>query len=220
MPKKPVEYESGTVIGHYMLIRKLSKEEANGKRGLYLCKCLMCGKLYKRTVESIKRSKAKMCISCSNKLKWTKHGLSNNPLYFVFKNMHDRCEKSKNIKYNDYGGRGIKVCKEWEDTEDGLKSFINWSNSNGYKNGLQIDRIDNDKGYSSDNCRWVTVSQNNFNRRNTKGYRFHQGKWEAYITVNKKTIHLGRFSTEEEALDARKVAELKYFGEYSPSHRE
>ena len=90
----------------------------------------------------------------------------------------------------------------------------------GIKKGLQLDRRDNDKGYSPDNCRWVTSAVNNFNRRNVKGYRYKDGTWLAYITVNKKFITLGYFKTEEEeALKARMEAELKYYGEYSPSHR-
>ena len=159
-----------------------------------------------------------MCHACAIKHTFTKHNLSSSDLYIVFKDMHKRCEYEKDYKYPNYGGRGIKVREKWADTVEGLKAFVEWANNSGYKEGLQLDRFDNDKGYSPENCRWITISHNNFNRRGAKGYRFHYGKWEAYITVNKKAIHLGRFAIEEEALNARKAAELKYYGEYSPSH--
>ena len=218
MANRKYNFTVGEVIGHWQYLGELPKPNKNGARMLIL-KCLGCGKIYHVQLSNLTHSKTKMCHACAIKHTFTKHNLSSNKLYTVFKDMHKRCEYEKDYKYPNYGGRGIKVCEEWADTVEGLKAFVEWANNNGYKEGLQLDRFDNDKGYSPENCRWITLSQNNFNRRGAKGYRFHYGKWEAYITVNKKAIHLGRFDTEEEALDARKAAELKYYGEYSPSHR-
>lgn len=211
------EFEENEIYGSWKILYEIPKEK--GKPRKLRCLCLECGNEYDVEISNLRRSKNKMCKSCSNKKTWTKHGLSNHPLYGVFKDMHSRCENSKHKKYKNYGERGIHVCDLWEDTEEGIINFVKWSENNDYKEGLQLDRHNNDLGYSPENCRWVSVSINNFNRRKTKGYRFYKNRWEAYITVNKKTIYLGHYLTEEEAKNARMEAELKYYGEYSPEYR-
>ena len=221
MAKAKIKFKVGDIIGYWEYLGEvhvLQKDGIHTKRKL-VCKCLKCGTVYTLEVNNLTRSKYKMCKPCVNRMVWTKHNCSNNPLYFVFKTMHARCENNHNMEYNNYGGRGITVCDEWADTEEDIKTFVKWSEEHGYKRGLQLDRHDNDKGYSPDNCRWVTPSVNTFNRRNIKGYKYKNGTWWSYITVNKELITLGYFKTEEEALKARMEAELKYYGEYSPSHR-
>ena len=81
---------------------------------------------------------------------------SDNKLLKIYYSMLSRCNNTNNKDYKNYGGKGIKVCNEWLDYEN----FRVWSLSNGYKEGLSIDRIDNTKGYNPDNCEWVTVSEN------------------------------------------------------------
>lgn len=81
-------------------------------------------------------------------------------LYNVWKEMRQRCNNPKHKHYKRYGDRGIKVCKEWDDPE----AFYNWAVNNGYKEGLTLDRINNDKGYSPDNCRWATIKEQCKNR--------------------------------------------------------
>jgi hypothetical protein len=71
----------------------------------------------------------------------------------------------KNKSYNLYGGRGIDMCDEWKNSSDAFKK---WAVSNGYQRGLELDRIDNDRGYSPENCRWVTKTQNLRNTRKNK----------------------------------------------------
>ena len=71
-----------------------------------------------------------------------------------------RCFNPNSTFYYRYGGRGITVCKEW----DNKQSFREWAVNNGYADDLTIDRIDNDKGYSPDNCRWVSMKENCNNR--------------------------------------------------------
>lgn len=83
-------------------------------------------------------------------------GLHNHPLRHVWKAMNRRCSSPKEPLFHRYGGRGIKVCDEWKDS---LMEFFHWANNNGYKKGLWIDRIDNDKGYCPENCKWVTTKQ-------------------------------------------------------------
>lgn len=86
--------------------------------------------------------------------------------------MLKRCHSEGYFNYKSYGGRGIRVCDEWRND---IMPFFNWSMANGYQEGLQIDRIDNDAGYSPDNCRWVAVKVNANNRR-TKRLVAYKGK--------------------------------------------
>ena len=82
----------------------------------------------------------------------------------IWKNMKSRCNNPKATGYHNYGGRGIKVCKEWS-SKNGLMLFYQWAISNGYQDDLSIDRIDNNKGYFPENCRWATAQQQRLNQR-------------------------------------------------------
>lgn len=95
----------------------------------------------------------------------TTHGLYKHRLYAIWGSMKSRCLNQKKHNYHHYGGRGITVCPEWLDD---AAVFIEWAEANGAAPGLQIDRIDNDGGYSPDNCRFVTPKENMNNRRCSK----------------------------------------------------
>ena len=81
-------------------------------------------------------------------------------LYRVWKNLRNRCNNPRAVKYHRYGGRGIHICKEW----DNYITFREWAIENGYGPSLQIDRINNDGDYEPSNCRFVTNKQNANNR--------------------------------------------------------
>jgi len=87
--------------------------------------------------------------------------------------MKRRCANRKDSAYPRYGGRGIKVCREWHD----LKKFVTWAENNGYRKGLEIDRIDNDKGYSPENCRWTTSKEQGRNKRNNRIVKYKEAEY-------------------------------------------
>lgn len=94
-----------------------------------------------------------------------KHGLRRTKLYKVWDCIKQRC-LNKNCKaYKRYGGRGITICNEWIHSPE---VFMSWARLNGYSERLQIDRIDNNKGYYPGNCRFVTSAENMRNQSKTK----------------------------------------------------
>ena len=133
------------------------------------------------------------------------HGLYGHPIYNIWSGMTNRANNSNHHAYKNYGGRGISICDRWNNIENFIADMYP-----SYKNGLSIDRIDNDKGYFKDNCRWVTCDIQARNTRvlrtdNTSGYRgvsMQRGKWLAQIYVNSKPIRIG---THINKIDAAKA---------------
>lgn len=93
-----------------------------------------------------------------------KHGEATTHLYKLWNQMRMRCINEKLIEYKNYGGRGITVCDEWND----YQTFRDWAMNNGYEFGLTLDRINNDREYSPDNCRWATRSEQMCNTRRNR----------------------------------------------------
>jgi hypothetical protein len=92
------------------------------------------------------------------------HNKTHHPLYNVWINMRRRCDDSSAISYKYYGGRGIAVCEEWSNFD----SFLAWALSNGYRQGLSLDRIDGDGNYCPENCRWADWKTQANNKRNNR----------------------------------------------------
>ena len=94
----------------------------------------------------------------------TTHGHSKEPLYFVWKTMRQRCCNPRQHDYRWYGAKGVKICSEWDD----YAKFREWALSHGYSGELTIDRINGNDDYKPENCRWITIQEQQRNKSNTK----------------------------------------------------
>ncbi len=183
-------------------------EKSKHKARYGLFECPYCGNHWEVITSHINTGQTKSCGCQINKQKIT-HGLRNNQFYKTWHNMIQRCTNPNNKQYKNYGGRGITVCGEWLD----VRNFVDWTEKT-YPNieGYTVDRIDNDKGYSPDNCRWADSTTQNTNQRmkknNTSGYvgviwHIQNKRWIANIRISKKLFNLGSFKDKIEAVLAR-----------------
>lgn len=197
--------ELGNTYGNLAVIADLGPN-SHGKV-CWLCECA-CGSYTVAVGSDLRQGKHKAC-SCKQRV----HGLRNHPLYQTWRNIITRCYNQRSSSYKDYGGRGIRVCLEWRESPT---EFIKWAETNGLKEGLQVDRVNNDGDYSASNCRVVTpqVNANNTrtrvdNKTGVTGVHFDskKGKFIAQISsvgIDKgKRVHIGAFDTLEAATDAR-----------------
>lgn len=139
-------------------MRATSYSPCGVKRYVVQCEC---GREEVKNTSNIRRAKEKNtgCSVCGRK-KCDKaretHGESNTPLHKIWMWMRSRCNCPSSTNYKWYGGKGIKVCDEWND----FVNFRDWATSNGYSRGLTIDRRDPCGNYEPSNCRWLTQSDN------------------------------------------------------------
>lgn len=159
----------GQRFGRLVVIRKAGKANSHGV--LWECKC-DCGKikLTRSNYLTIGATTSCGCYAseCSAKKarkmgeEHITHGMTRTRLYRIWNAMKNRCRYPSQRMYPIYGGKGICVCDEWKEFEP----FKNWAYENGYAENLCIDRIDGNKNYCPENCRWVTQKQNNRNKKN------------------------------------------------------
>ena len=185
---------------------KKPKETSRCRESHGIYECQYCGKEFEAITAHIKSGNTRSC-GCQNGGRV--HGLANNQFYNTWKNMDKRCNNPKNKDYKNYGARGITICADWLD----IRNFVAWCEET-YPNieGLSLDRIDNDKGYSPENCTWSSRTIQNINQRmkitNTSGYNGiiwnkKNSNWKAVIGINTKKVYIGSFLTKEEAVQAR-----------------
>ena len=189
--KLPIKINRWTILSYHHTAKNYHK--------YYLCRC-DCGKEKIVNINNIIKGVSKSCgclisetTSERNKTikQKDKHKYKDYSLYRVWLGMRKRCYSSKEPAYKDYGGRGIFVCDEWRND---YNSFLNWSLINGYKKGLSIDRIDNNKGYTPDNCRFVDNYMQANNKRNNiilelKGEKKTLPNWAREFNISAKKLY-------------------------------
>ena len=160
---------TGQKFNHLTVIERAENDQQGKAR--WLCRCA-CGNIKIILGDSLRSGKTTSCGCVHSEISkrmqkqnCVKHNKSFTPLYKIWRCMKQRCYYSKNISYRYYGERGIKICDEWLND---FEPFYNWAITNGYKEGLSIDRINVDGNYEPSNCRWATAKEQANNRRPRK----------------------------------------------------
>lgn len=157
----------------------------------FLCKC-DCGNKKEFRAQNLQSRHTTSC-GCLKKEKAlrdkTTHGLSKSRTHRIWRGIKTRCQNPKAHAYANYGGRGIRVCEEWQSFEP----FWEWAQANGYNDTLSIDRVDVNGDYCPENCRWVDVKTQANNKRTSRKYTVKEktlteAEWRRNIGVGQCTI--------------------------------
>lgn len=194
MPQKLIDL-TGQIFGRLKVLEHFKIVDRSGKRvrTKWRCKC-ECGNITDVAGSSLRSGNTKSC-GCLHKEKMSIlkkiHGLRHSSEYYSWSAMRSRCSNPKNIRYKNYGGRGIKVCDEW------LNDFVQYYKDMGPKPSPKhsIDRINNDGDYEPRNCRWATRNEQ---QRNTgqnvwltyKGETKTQSEWSKELGMTRTTIRV------------------------------
>lgn len=178
----------GQRFGKLLVTKKL--DERRWGHRVYECLC-DCGKVTKSISQQLREGTKKSC-GCGVREALLKssfiHGMSKTPIHNLWYSMIQRCTDKNNKHYADYGGRGITVCKEWME-------FVNFYRDMGDRpEGKTLDRIDNNKGYFKENCRWATKTEQANNRRSSKFITYKdetltQAQWEDRLGLRKGLLY-------------------------------
>ena len=135
-------------------------------------------------------------------------------MYHAWSTMKQRCNNPNDKNYHNYGGRGIKVCNEW--LKD-FSNFYNWAISNGYQEGLSIERKDVNGDYCPENCCWITMKEQQSNKRDSKKFEY-DGKnltlleWSKLLNISPDTLasrYYTRHWTIEKNIDNASIYNFK-----------
>lgn len=145
------------------------EKAGNDKYGHPKWKCICdCGNETIVLASQLRTGNTKSCgclVKETNVKLRTTHGMKKSRIYRTWINMKVRCTYQKDKCYKDYGGRGITVCSEWMDS---FQAFYDWAMKNGYNDDLTIDRKDVNGNYCPENCKWITMAEQQKNKRNSK----------------------------------------------------
>jgi len=191
---------TGEKFGKLTAIREVGRGKWNKRR--YLCSC-DCGKAKLVTFDHLRSGSSKSCGCVAAKKaseRLTKHGMHNTKVYGAWHNIKARCNKPNNKHYHNYGGRGIKMCVEWEESFEAFYADMGDPPSSSHS----VERVDNNKGYEPSNCKWATpieqaVNKNFKTRDLPLGVTVRKNRYNVNIKYNQKQHWLGTFDTPEEA---------------------
>jgi hypothetical protein len=177
---------SGIKFGKLTAI-KVAYKNKNGE-SVWECVC-DCGNVVNVVCSNLKNGHSTSC-GCYKKICSITHNETKTRLHRIWAGIKARCYNTTIPQYKNWGGRGITVCDEWKDS---YETFRDWALNNGYQENLTIDRIDNDKGYNPNNCRWATPKQQSNNKRNNTLITFNNethtiSEWAEIIGVKSRTI--------------------------------
>lgn len=170
-----------------LAVEGVSRKVKSGRRYRYYwnCKC-DCGNSVEVRTDCLTSGLVRSC-GCLKKeqdkinlVANHSHKMSHTKAWDTYYGMMSRCYNHDDKRYVDYGARGITVCDEWINDKE---AFFEWASCHGIAKGLQLDRIDNDKGYSPDNCRFVTPRENSRNRRSNLMIE-HEGKMITLVELS------------------------------------
>lgn len=166
---------TGQRFGRLVAIKQVERNSSNKVQ--WLCQC-DCGNTVKVTTGHLRSGHTQSC-GCYSRDRAvesnTTHGMKGTRIYNIWCDMRKRCNNKNHWAYYRYGERGIKVCEEWQD----FQNFYDWSMSHGYRDDLTIERINNDRDYSPENCKWATRKEQSNNTSRTH-----------YVTVNGETRNI------------------------------
>lgn len=203
--------------------RLLVLQEGNSTKttSKWICKC-NCGNIKEIVGTKLTQNKTKSCgcLKKEHKGGKIKHNEGSNKTktkeYRTWNSIKQRCNNPKHHSYKWYKKNNINICEEWKNNFEAFLKHVGRAPTNKHT----IDRIDNHKNYEPNNCRWVLpttqIINQNIRKNNTTGtkgvYKIkNKERWIAKIWINKKEISLGYFKTIEDAIQARKIAEEKYY---------
>ena len=185
---------TGQRFGRLVAIKENGRSKS--RQVLWLCQC-DCGNTHIVPSSQLKNASIRSCGCLRSEMvaaKNYKHGLMDSRLYHVWTSIKDRCYREKNHHYKYYGKRGIRLCDEWQSFEN----FYTWAINNGYdpdapRGECTIDRINPDGDYEPNNCRWVSNTVQQRNKRNNhyltyKGETHPVTEWAEILGMGKGTL--------------------------------